>query len=415
MEFILVAKEKGFAVNPVLINRGLRYLKNVARRSIDSRYPYTNDVTLLVQSYAIYVLSKGGELMAAPINNLFDVRDRVPFSGIAYLVKALELKNNLPDYMQAVLAKTMVNKMKDEPTMTHFENHEGESWWWVHESNVKTTAIVLDAFLDVYGKFPYAEKIARWLTRSTFQRRYLSTQDHIRLFMAFEHYYRVFEKETPDFVADVLFNGTSVAQATFKGRSLSSTTTSAPLGAYKPGEKVEASFKKDGTGLLYYLLRLKYFPTGEVEALDRGFKVNKVYKTLDGTEVTDNRFKAGEKYIVEVTVETSMERPFVILDDPLPAGMNVLNSNFKTGLALDKEKASDDNRWRGSWGNFYRSEIYFDRVQVFADYLRRGKHTWTYLVIATNSGSFTVPNTVAVEMYNPEVFGRNANRNVTIN
>ncbi|MCP5054300.1 MAG: hypothetical protein GY940_44440, partial [bacterium] len=53
-------------------------------------------------------------------------------------------------------------------------------------------------------------------------------------------------------------------------------------------------------------------------------------------------------------------------------------------------------------------------VQVFADYLRRGTHKWTYLVIATNSGTFTVPNTTAMEMYNPEVFARNANRSVEV-
>jgi uncharacterized protein YfaS (alpha-2-macroglobulin family) len=142
--------------------------------------------------------------------------------------------------------------------------------------------------------------------------------------------------------------------------------------------------------------------------------VKKVYKRLDGTIVTDNTFKAGEKYLAEVTVETNMERPFVMLDDPLPAGLKVLNPDFKTGMKLDMEKASRDNKWGGYWGNFYRSEIYFDRVQVFADYLRRGAHKWTYLVIATNEGYYTVPNTAVSEMYNPEVFGRNANRKVKV-
>ncbi|MCP5048482.1 MAG: hypothetical protein GY940_15035, partial [bacterium] len=383
-EFILDAKKKGFPFDKRMLKRAQGYLKKVAQRSVDSKYPYSSNVSLLVQAYAVYVLARDRIFMGATINNLFEVRDRVPFSGLAYLVKALNMKNNLPAYMQPVLAKTMVNKMKDAPTMTHFENHEGETWWWVHESNVKTTAIVLDAFLEVYGRFPYAEKIARWLTRSTVQKRYLSTQDHIRLFMAFEHYYRVFEKETPDFVAEVLFNGMPKVKETFSGRSLNARTHAVALQDYEPGKNIDAVFNKQGTGLLYYLLRLKYFPIGEVAALDRGFKVEKTYKRLDGSVVTDNRFKAGEKYLVEVTVNTNMERPFVMLDDPLPGGMKVLNPNFKTGMALDNEKATRDSQWSGYWGNFYRSEIYFDRVQVFADYLRRGTHKWTYLVIATN-------------------------------
>jgi uncharacterized protein YfaS (alpha-2-macroglobulin family) len=415
-EFIMDAKHKGYSFDKKMLKRAQGYLKWVANIPIDSKYPYSKNVWYLVQSYAVYVLAKDNIFMADAVNNLFEVRDRIPFSGLAYLVKALDLKHNLPAYMQPVLAKTMINKMKDEPTMTHFENHEDDSWWWVHETNVKTTSIVLEALLKVYGRFPYAEKIARWLTTTTVQKRAMSTQEHIRLFMAFERYYRVFEGETPDFVANVLFNGLPKIKETFSGRELKARTHILPLKDYKPGDAIDAEFKKDGTGMLYYLLRLKYYPIGEVEAIDRGFKVSKTYKTLDGKTITDNTFKAGEKYVVEVTVETKMERPFVMLDDPVPSGMRILNPDFKTTSQYDMQetKASRDNQWKGYWGNFYRSEIYFDRVQVFADFLHRGEHKWKYLVIATNAGDFSVPNTVAVEMYNPEVFGRNANRTVKV-
>jgi len=179
---------------------------------------------------------------------------------------------------------------------------------------------------------------------------------------------------------------------------------------------VDIEFKKEGTGILYYLLRMKYIPVGEVEAVNRGFEVTKTYTTLDGKELIDNKFTAGEKYIAVVTVKTDMERPFVMLDDPLPAGLRVLNPDYQTtsGYDLAETDTSRDSKWKGYWGNFYRSEIYFDRVQVFADYLRTGTHTWKYLVIATNKGTYAVPNTSAVEMYNPEVFGRNANRSVEV-
>lgn len=414
VEFIIEAKKRGYHFDNGMLTRAKSFLKSVALRSVDFKYPYSRNVSLLVQSYAVYVLSMDGQLINEAVNNLFEVRDRLPFPAVAHLVRALDSKHNLPAYMQPVLAKTMLNKMKDEPTMIHFENHEDESWWWVHGSNVKTTAIVLDALLEVYGQFPYAEKIARWLTTTTNQMRYLSTQDHIRLFMAFEHYYRVFEKDTPDFVANVLFNGLPKIKETFSGRELTAKIHNIPLNSYSPGKTIDAQFEKEGTGMLYYLLRLKYYPIGPVQSIDRGFKVTKVYKHLDGTAVTDFGFKAGEKYLAEVTVETKMERPFVMLDDPLPAGLKVLNPSFKTGLQPDMEKGSRDSQWGGYWGNFFRSEIYFDRVQVFADYLRRGTHKWTYLVIATNAGEYTVPNTVVSEMYNPEVFGRNDNRKVTV-
>jgi alpha-2-macroglobulin len=421
MEFILDARARGYAVDKIMVRDGIYSLKDIAKWSINPRYPYSKNIRYLVQAYAVYVLSKDNVFTKDAINNLFEVRDRIPFTGLAYLVKALDRKNTLPSYMQPVLARTMLNKMKDAPTMTHFENSEDNSWWTVHGSSVKTTAVVLDAFLEVYNRFPYAEKIARWLTATTQQKRYLNTQENLRLFMAFEHYYRVFEKDTPDFVADVLFKGLPKTASpgikeNFSGRELTARVHNVSLKDNKPGDTVDIEFKKEGTGMLYYLLRMKYIPVGEVEAVNRGFEVTKTYTTLDGKEVTGNTFTAGEKYIATVTVKTDMERPFVMLDDPLPAGLRVLNPDFQTTSAYDLTEtgASRDSKWKGYWGNFYRSEIYFDRVQVFADYLRTGTHTWKYLVIATNKGRYAVPNTSVMEMYNQEVFGRNANRSVEV-
>lgn len=414
VEFIMEAKKRGYEIESTMLSRAQAFLKKVANHTVDFKYPYSKNICFLVQAYAVYALSMDNILMKDAVNNLFEVRDRIPFSGLACLLKALELKNDLPSHMQPVLAKTILNKMKDAPTMTHFENHEGDTWWWVHESNVKTTAIVLDALLRVYKKFPYAEKIARWLTMTTKQKRYMSTQEHIRLFLSFESYYRVFESETPDFVARVLFNDELKIKEIFSGRELKAKKNDLALKKYKPGDKINIAFRKEGTGMLYYLLRLKYYPLGEVEAIDRGFAVRKTYKTLKGAKIDEDEFVPGEKYIVEVKVTTDQERSFVILNDPVPAGLKVLNPRFRTGQQLDLEKANRDNKWGGYWGNFYRSEYYFDRVEVFADYLRRGAHSWSYLVIATNSGSYTVPNTVCQEMYNPEVFGRNSNRNIQV-
>ncbi|MGE5344268.1 MAG: alpha-2-macroglobulin family protein [Candidatus Omnitrophota bacterium] len=420
-EFLLDARAHGYAVDATMVKDAEAYLRQTANMAVDTRYPYSRNVWFLVQSYAAYVLARDHVLMKDAINNLFEVRDRIPLSGLAFLVKALDLKNDLPAYMQPVLAKTMVNKMKDEATTTHFENQEDGSFVWVHESNVKTTAEILDAFLRVYGKFPYAEKIARWLANTTNQKRDLSTQDRIRLFLAFATYYRTFEQETPGFVAEVLFNGASVVKDTFNARELTARTHTVPLAPYAPGETIQAAFQKQGGGTLYYLFRMTYAPAGNVEAMDRGFRVEKTYKKLDGTPVGNNTnnnntniFEAGEKYLVEVTVHTTMERSFVMLSDPIPAGLKVVNPNFETSSAVDLAKTTRDNEWNAYWGKFYRSEIYFDRIDVFADYLRKGTHTWKYLVIATNAGNYAVPPTVVTDMYHLDVFGRNANRNVQV-
>ncbi|MCK4667179.1 hypothetical protein KAU33_10540, partial [Candidatus Dependentiae bacterium] len=416
IEFILMAKEKGYKYDQQMLKRAKNNLRQIANQSIDSRYPYSRNVSLLVQSKAVFLLAKDGEFMKDVINNLYESRNRMPFSGISYLIKALDYKNDLPEYMQQTLVKMMMNKKKVDTTSNYFENDDDNSMRWVHESNVKTTAIVLEALLTVYGIFPDAEKIFKWLALKTKQKRYMSTQEHLRLFMAFEKYYKVFEKDSQNYVAEVLFNNEMKIAETFEGRESGTRTNRFSITEYSPGEKVNISFQKKGQGTLHYMLRVKYYPIDpkEMKAVNRGFKVEKIYKTLDGKIIKNGKFKKGEKYIVELIIETNKDRAFVMLDDPVAAGFKVVNPNFRTSSELDKEKLQLDNRRRNDWGNFYRSEYYFDRVEVFTDYLRRGKHIWKYLVIATNSGEYMIPNTLVHEMYNPEVFGRNDGKIIEI-
>jgi uncharacterized protein YfaS (alpha-2-macroglobulin family) len=127
VEFIMEAKKRGYQYDKEMLRKAQGFLRKVANHAVNSKYPYSKNVYFLIQSYAVYTLSMDNIFMKDAVNNLFEVRDRIPFSGLAYLVKTLEIQKGLPEYMQPVLAKTLLNKMKDEPTMTHFENHEDKS------------------------------------------------------------------------------------------------------------------------------------------------------------------------------------------------------------------------------------------------------------------------------------------------
>jgi uncharacterized protein YfaS (alpha-2-macroglobulin family) len=157
-----------------------------------------------------------------------------------------------------------------------------------------------------------------------------------------------------------------------------------------------------------------YFPQGDVPAIKRGFEIRKRFFTESGTEILNNNFKVGKKYIVELQIDTSQDRSFVVVNDPVPSGFKVVNPGFKTSSELSIEKVNRANRYQAYWGNFYRSQYYFDRLELFADFLRKGTHRWKYLVIATNQGEFDLPNSIVLQMYHPEVFGRNENRKIKI-
>jgi uncharacterized protein YfaS (alpha-2-macroglobulin family) len=111
--------------------------------------------------------------------------------------------------------------------------------------------------------------------------------------------------------------------------------------------------------------------------------------------------KAGHNVLVELTVVVTGKRYFVAVEDPIPAGIEVINSRFETSSVQDLSAAGSTG-----WNPFYHSEILDDRVLLFADAIQPGIYRYRYLGRATTPGEFVVAPAKAHEMYHPEVFGR---------
>jgi len=156
--------------------------------------------------------------------------------------------------------------------------------------------------------------------------------------------------------------------------------------------------------------------------LDRGIGVERWYETVDThrpvTTVTE-----GQVVRVRLRITLPEDRAMVVLDDPLPAGLEAVDLSLRTvsPFAADllapednSEEHKDEDRGWWSWGSwdggmwspFDHSEIRDDRVVYFARRLWRGSYNATYLARATTAGRFISGPAHAEEMYNPGVHGR---------
>ena len=90
---------------------------------------------------------------------------------------------------------------------------------------------------------------------------------------------------------------------------------------------------------------------------------------------------------------------YVLIEDPLPAGAEAIDTSLATTSQADK--SSIRNHWR-----FTHTELRDDKAVLFATYLPKGTYEYTYLIRATLPGEYQVRPTHAEEMYFPEVFGR---------
>jgi uncharacterized protein YfaS (alpha-2-macroglobulin family) len=179
------------------------------------------------------------------------------------------------------------------------------------------------------------------------------------------------------------------------------------------GTRQDLIFRKEGTGTLFYMTRLRYavdrlFQSG----LDNGFRIERTYSP-HRTSDSAGSFAAGDLVTVTLRIRNTQERRWVAVTDPLPAGFEAVESLFATtatDLAEEQQQAEQGADWT-SWfrqGGFDRVERHDDRVNLFATRLAEGVHEFSYVARATTSGTFRTAPAHAEEMYQPEVFGRTA-------
>jgi uncharacterized protein YfaS (alpha-2-macroglobulin family) len=118
---------------------------------------------------------------------------------------------------------------------------------------------------------------------------------------------------------------------------------------------------------------------------------------------------AGEVVMVDLSVVVPGPREYVVVDDPLPAGLEAIDPRLSTTadwLRLSGFEQQGDGDAPGYGQVYQRSEVRDDRVLFFADQLPPGLYHFRYLARATTFGQYVLPPTRVEEMYEPEVFGR---------
>jgi len=177
-----------------------------------------------------------------------------------------------------------------------------------------------------------------------------------------------------------------------------------------------------GDGRLYYTAHLNvYLPVEDVRAASRGVTVARAYtiKTdkcggrVNGVAqpacppVTEAQ--AGQDIQVKVTLIAPNDLYYVVLEDPIPAGTEAVDTSLLTTSAVGQPPSLDsaDPLYYGwGWWWFSNTDLRDEKVVLFATYLPKGTYEYTYTLHASRPGVYKVIPTNAHEFYFPEVFGR---------
>lgn len=409
------AEGAGYGIDGVDLDAARRFLRDNFDRPTGWR---STPPTREEKALALYVLARQGAPERGLEDRLFDEREGMALFGRALLAAAMA---GGPAKAKAeTLVAGLMNHARVDADAVHFAEDDPDTYAPLFHSDTRTTAIVLQALLAVDPDHVFAPKIVRYLQAVRTGGGYRTTQEAGFSLMAIADYARIKEAEAPDFVATVKLGAAEIAREVFKGRSLDGREVKVPmetLGA-DAGQRPMV-FAAEGTGRLYYGARLRYAPkVMPTDARDGGLIVQRWY-TVDGKpgdaveSVTE-----GALVRVHLRIASHQERHYVAIEDPLPAGLEPVDTSLATTGRLPElpgeegpEDEADSEALDGTpqpawYSPFDHVEMRDDRVLLFANHLAPGVHGYSYVARATTAGTFQRPPARAEEMYTPEVSGR---------
>ncbi len=406
---LLKAREAGYDIDAPGLNAALNYLRSLLReRDPKVRYPYLwGPGWNTVLAFSLYDLALAASPEPAFMERLFAIREELSVFGQVLLAKAASLGGS-SSAISTTLFDELLNKVKVTPTDAHFEEAAEPSLSWTYSSNLRTTAAVLQALVEMQPGHPLCAQTARWLVGKHKGERFLTTQENFYFFYALGSYYRTMEETRPDFKFRMELAAKPALEAAFRGSGREAKSVRIGLGDLGGKGVVPLSIEKDGAGTLFYSVRMTYVPGKKLEPRDEGISIMKRIESPDGKPLA--AVKAGSLAVVTLDVVVPQETLFVAVDDPLPAGFEAVNATLLTESAEQQRTLDEAAQREGvpqrSWEGFNHIEMHDNRVRLFADSLTAGAHTHRYLIRALTPGTFQVPGSKAEQMYAPEVFGR---------
>ncbi|HEY6951019.1 MAG TPA: hypothetical protein VI758_01360, partial [Bacteroidota bacterium] len=411
MYTLVQAERQGYAIDNNVKERGFSYLRDVLNGKVRFGM-YSEAAWSCTRALCLYTLAISGKPEFGYMEKLYNERAGIGLFAKAYLLKALNAAKGNRTMIEE-LVRDLMNNAKVAPTSAHFEERDAADWYWIWHSNARTTALILQALVETQPENSLIPKVVRWLIDRQKNGCWRTTQENWYIVDALATYFKAYEKDEPNFTAEVRVAGGEFMKELFKGRSLAQSFKQMPLSDLQRGAEYPMDFLKQGPGRLYYTVRMNYYPTGQTKAKEEGISVVKTVDRLVPASDSVASISAGAVSKVTLTISTNQARNFIVVDDPVPAGLEIINTSFQTSGANLPEQEQNQSEW-WTWNPFRHREMYDDRALFFADYLPAGSYTLTYLVRATSYGTFEAPATRAEGMYEPEIFGQTSSRLIRV-
>ena len=383
------------------------------------------------------------------------MREKLSLYSRAYLALAL---NGIKDDASAARVKSLLTDLGSKAVVSATSTHWEEGWtdYWNMNTDIRTTAIVLDTLAQLDPGNSLAPNAVRWLMTSRKADRWDTTQENAWSIIALTDWMAATGELQGNYSWQVLLNSQALGQGSVTPQTVS-TSTSLQAGIARllldetNGLQIQRTQAagQTGKGALYYTAYLKsYQPVEKLPAVDRGLSVSREYRLADCVAAgqttgagageptqlsadagkdcpTIDKARVGDVIQVKLNIVVPNSLHYIVVEDPLPAGAEAVDTSLRTTsqttqgpevqrVQNTKPGAVKAQWWQNWWWTPTHTEMRDEKIALFANTLQPGSYQFTYQIRASLPGKFLVLPPTGYEMYFTEVWGRGSGSAFTI-
>jgi uncharacterized protein YfaS (alpha-2-macroglobulin family) len=383
-----------------------------------------------VRAVAMQALAERNRLTLDDLSRYEKYAPQMDLFGLAaYLDAAVKVKGAEP--LSRSLAGRILAHANQSSGQFHFSETWDDGYYQMLGTPMRSNCAILSALLDygettdgaaLVGDVPF--KLVRTITQTRGDRdHWENTQENVFCTTALSKYASLHEKDTPSLQATASMDGSVIGSAKFSAFRDSPALVSRPNGE-DAGRKATVHIERKGTGRLYYSTRLSYSLTDQAATeTNAGIEVHREYSVQRNGHwellPSPVSVKRGELIRVDLYLSLPAPRHFVVVDDPVPGGLEPVNRDLATASTVDADgagfqaaggslwfKYSDWSEYGIQLWSFYHRELLHQAARFYADYLPAGHYHLSYAAQAMAEGEFSASPTRAEEMYDPDVYGK---------
>ncbi len=413
------------------------YLLTLLRRNNTLPQAYSREMASSVRAVALAALAPHAKISYNDIKRYRTHLDNMDlFSKALFLEAALQVEKTAD--IQKDVVKRLLSRAQQTAGKVVFQETLDTEHKHLLSSPLRTQCAILSSLVGyqakdkkgITGDLPL--HLARHIAQARRGEHWGNTQENLFCLQALAKYAKVYENQAPNLSVAGWLDEEVLGNSQFKTLSEAPVLFERALTAKDPGRAATVKLTREGQGRLYYSVRLSYSPTDEqAEAVDAGFEVQREYHVKRQEKwvllQAPWQVKTGELVRVDLYVSTPAPRYFVVVDDPVPGGIEPVNRDLATSAKLgfdakDGDYASESillsqAGWQDAeLGNdyFYHRELRHQAARFFADYLPAGNYHLSYTAQVIAPGQFKVMPTHVEEMYEPEVYGKSVPKHLKV-